>query len=458
MQTKVIRSVLTGMTMTIALTAAIVSRSEARGRAGHDQGDTIWGRAEKALQECLKSEHHDNNVNTPLKLVGAIAPPGATFAGFDIGFVNEATEQYFVAEGGPNIVPTPTAGQSNASGAVDVLDAENDLVIGRITGFYGRYAPGCAGPDGMGPSGVLVTPDNHLVVDSLVVNSGKATGEVFIFDLNSFTPPYNFSASSAIASIATGAACRADELAYDPKDHILIVGDPADTPSPSASFISLNTYSLLGKVSFPTSTYPKVSGFEQSVWDSQLNGGRFISNVPGVGLVVFNPTTEGIDTIYPLTNSCVGTGLALGPFQKLLVGCTTATPPGLQIVNALNGNLIALIPEIPSMDEGWYNPGDGRWYAPSGTLEQVGVIDAETNTALTPFPPGRTGMRSVAALSENNHVFVIWPPPSLVSTTVLAGSDATKDPCNTMFNLPANAGCIAVYTHESEAAESAQSK
>ena len=117
----------------------------------------------------------------------------------------------------------------------------------------------------------------------------------------------------------------------------------------------------------------------------------------------------------------------------------------MQIVNALNGNPIALVPEIiPSMDEGWYDSGDGRWFAPSGTLEEVGAIDAETNTALLPFPPARTGGRSVAAFSENNHVLVIWPPPSLPPQTV---ADALNDRCNSMFNLPAKSGCIAVYTH-----------
>ncbi|PYT03416.1 MAG: hypothetical protein DMF60_18475, partial [Acidobacteria bacterium] len=94
-----------------------------------------------------------------------------------------------------------------------------------------------------------------------------------------------------------------------------------------------------------------------------------------------------------------------------------------------------------------YNPGDGRFYAPSGASQKLGVIDAETNTFLQNVT-GRTGMRSVAAFPENNHVFVIWPPPALQGIP-----DALKDPCNTMFNIPPKTGCIAVYTHESEAAE-----
>ena len=391
-------------------------------------------------QDCVVSEHSEFNNSTPDQLVGAVSVPGANWAGFDIGWVDEATEKYFVANSGAPV-------NNPGSGAVEVLDAENDLIVGRITGFYGRLNPNpaCAGPDGQGPNGVLVTPDDRLVVADI---SNAGTGLVKVFNMASALPPYG--ALTPIATIPVGGTCRADELAYDPVHHIVLVGNPADTPDVSASFISLDTYSLLGRVTFPVAAYPKVSGIEQPVWDSQLHGGRFILNVPGVGLVVLNPTTEAIDTIYPL-NNCTGTGLALGPFQKLLVGCTGSGP--LQIVNALNGNVIA-ITDIPNADEVWYDPGDNRFYAPSGAANggfgELGVIDAETNTDITPLPPARSGVRSVAAFSENNHVFVIWGPPTAGAAP---GTPGAADPCNTLFGLTANAGCIAIYTHESEAAE-----
>jgi hypothetical protein len=442
MRTKVARSVLLGLMFVFALTLTSTA-----GPKEKDQDDTILGRAERVLRECFVGEHHEHNVNTPLKLVGAVYPPGANFGGFDIGWVDQATERYYVAESGPTLSPpVPTPG----SGAVDVLDAENDLVVGRITGFYGRFHPGCAGPDGNGPNGVLVTPDNRLVVADVGLGATDG-GLVKVFDMNTAIPP--FGALTPTATISTEADCRADELAYDPKDRIVLVGNPLPAASPSVTFISLNTNSVLGKVNFPTSTYPLVGGIEEPVWDSQLHGGRFLVNVPGVGIVVFNPTTTAIDTIYPVSSDCSGSGLVLGPFQKLLVLCQ---PGPARILNALNGHLIANLPEIPTADEGWYDPGDGRFYVPSGGasnatppgVEGIAVIDAETNTALTPFPPGRTGMRSVSALAENNHVFVVWPPPSGV-----APAHSALDPCHTMFNLPANTGCIAVYTHESEAVE-----
>ena len=104
-----------------------------------------------------------NSVSTPVKLVGAILVPGNPLR-FDISWVDQATARYYLAEGG--------------NAGVDVFDAENDLYLGRIGGFHGvGTADDPCGPiEGMGPSGVLVTSDNHLWADD-------AHGTVKVFDL-----------------------------------------------------------------------------------------------------------------------------------------------------------------------------------------------------------------------------------------------------------------------------------
>jgi len=66
----------------------------------------------------------------------------------------------------------------------------------------------------MGPNGVLVTPDNHLWAST-------RTATVKVFDLSSAKPPFN--GLSPAATISTGAVCRADELGFDPKDHVIVV-------------------------------------------------------------------------------------------------------------------------------------------------------------------------------------------------------------------------------------------
>jgi hypothetical protein len=63
-------------------------------------------------RDCRESEHHAHNLKTPLKLIGGILVPGNPLR-FDISWVDQETERYYLAEAG------------NAS--VDVFGAENDL-------------------------------------------------------------------------------------------------------------------------------------------------------------------------------------------------------------------------------------------------------------------------------------------------------------------------------------------
>ena len=368
-----------------------------------------------------ESEQHLQDMKTPLTLVGAILVPGSPLH-FDISWVDQKSERYFLAEAG--------------NAGVDVFDAENDLFLGRIPGFHGLAAPTdpCGRIDGMGPSGVVMASDNKLWVTD-------AHGTVKVFDLSNAQPPFNV---APIATIPTGAQCRSDELAFDPKDHLVIVGNPAEAP-PFATLISSDPpYKVVGEIQFPGA-----GGLEQSLWDDEWNGGRFLVDVPGAGnsgmIAVVNPQTKAVETTYP-TPGCAGAGLALAPFQQLLVACGNGQP--LLILNALNGSVINTITQIAGADEVWYNRGDGRFYAASNTAPTpvVGVIDAESGTFLQTVPSG-PGAHSVAAFRESNHIFVpIGVPTPTIPT----------DTCAVMFGFPANTGCIGVYTHENENGEDTQ--
>ena len=361
------------------------------------------------------NEQDRKRLETRIKLVGGILVPGEPLH-FDISWVDEDSKKYYLADAGNK--------------SVDIFDARNDLFLGRVIGFHGTAAPTdpCGAFDGQGPNGVLVTPDHKLWVTD-------AHGAVKIFDLTDAQQPFNL---SPIATISTDAQCRADELAFDPNDHVILVGNPAETP-PFVTLISSEPpYNVLAQISFPGA-----SGLQASVWDPELSDGRFLTNVPGAGnsgfVAVINPRTVQVDTTYT-TPDCAGSGLALGQFQHLLVGCSNGQP--LLILNALNGDVLNTITQIPGADEVWYNSGDGRFYAASNTppTPVVGVIDAATNTFLEAVPSGPAA-HSVAALRENNHVFVpIGPPTKTVPT----------DNCAIMFGFPANRGCIAVYAHENE--------
>jgi hypothetical protein len=358
-----------------------------------------------------------NNQKKPVKLIGAILVPGNPLR-FDISWVDQETARYYLAEGG--------------NAGVDVFDAENDLFLGRIPGFHGVGAPGdpCGPIEGMGPSGIVVTPDNHLWADD-------AHGTVKVFDLATAQPPFNN--VKPVATISTGAQCRADEIGFDPQDHVIMVGNPEEHP-PFATVISSDSpYAVLAKIPFPDAT-----GIEQPLWDAELKGGRMLLTVPDEEgdkgkVVVINlkdPKNPVIESTYP-TPHC-GSGLALGPSQHLLVGCAGGKP--LLILNALTGKAITTVEKTQGADEVWYNSGDNHFYAPFGFGDNptLSVIDAATGKLLSNLPVGPAS-HSVAAYRGNNHIFVPIAIPN---------ERAKSDACNVLFGFPEKHGCVAVYAHE----------
>jgi hypothetical protein len=335
-------------------------------------------------------------VNTPVALRKGIAIPGAPLASTDLLWVDEASERLYFSD------------RSNFS--VDIVDAENDAYVGRVTGFVGP-----TGPHGGGPNGVLVTPDNKLWV-------GDGNSLVQVVDLG-LNPP------QIIRSISTGGTNRADELAYDPVDRIIIIGNDRESP-PYATLISADTYGILGTVPFP-----EASGLEQPIWNPQLH--LFMVNVPttrGGEVALVDPKTVKVTGTYAVGSGCGGTGLALGPFQRLLVACGTPF-----IVNAANGAIINNITQVGSGDEVWYNAGDGQFYVTSADntgATVLGVLDGQTGAWRQNVPA--PGARNVAALAANNHIFTVVRPPAAgaADTTVCA-----------QFGIRGT-GCVAVFGHQ----------
>jgi hypothetical protein len=366
-----------------------------------------------SAQDAAKN---NSSAKKPVKPIGAISLPGNPLR-FDISWVDQSTGRYYLGEAG--------------NAAVDVIDAENGLYLGRITGFHGLGSPDdpCGPIEGMGPSGVVMASGNHLWADD-------AHGIVKVFDMTDAQPP--FTNVTPIATISTGAQCRADEIGFDPKDHLILVGNPEEKP-PYVSVISSDPpYAVLGKIPFPNA-----EGFEQPMWDADLRGGRMLATVPGLNgtseVVVFNlknPKEPTVEATYP-TGNC-GSGLVLGPSQHLLVGCGGGKP--LLVLNAVDGKPITNVEGTKGADELWYNSGDNNFYAPSqfGGNPTLSVIDADSNMLVGTLPAG-PGSHSVAAFRGNNHIFV---PIAVPNATV------TTDTCNVLFGLPEKHGCIAVYAHE----------
>jgi len=199
---------------------------------------------------------------------------------------------------------------------------------------------------------------------------------------------------SIVASISTGGKARADELAYDPVDHIVMIANP-DESTPYLTFISTDTQKVLGKLN-----YPRQSGLEQPVWDGQV--GRFLLSVPASG-----SSAGSVDRIDPIAmqvterlfTSCSPSGLALGPFQRVMTACG-------QVIDGRTGQHLAFSAAgqngtTISGDEIWFNSGDNRYYFGATS---VGVVDAETNTPLG-FVTSAGG-HSIAVDSQTNRIFV----------------------------------------------------
>ncbi|HYR85008.1 MAG TPA: hypothetical protein VE422_13080 [Terriglobia bacterium] len=425
---------LAGCLLVLSLSFVLTSSIHARAEGGHDDGD------------CKDSDHHKHNANTPVGLVGVIPVPGNPITSADIAWVDPGTERYYFAD------------RSNSG--VDIIDAERNVFLARVTGMAGALPSGggTATTNGPGPNGVLVTPNRKLWA-----GDGNSTVQIADVDPNSIDYlKILASVSTAVPACdsATAHYCgRADELGYDPRDHIILVANnaplsvaaPHGPVDPYATFISATPpYSVLGHI-----TFVGAGGLEQPLWDPEIR--RFFLTVPGKitgamivtlpSVAVINPITLKAEKSYALncqslagTASVGTTGIALGAFQHLLVSACGFP----MILNALNGHVIKVIKQVGGGDEVWYNSGDGRFYVTgpdtsTPPVQSLGVIDAETSDWLQNVPDVRG--KNPAAFAENNEIFTI-----VQITAAMVAAPSTDNSTCSKFGFKGT-GCIAVFTH-----------
>jgi hypothetical protein len=319
--------------------------------------------------------------------IATITVPGG-LAGFDISWVDPGSQRYYLTD------RTATKG----TGRIDVVDTQANKFLYTIPsthaeiGFAGTVpavTPGCTIS---GPNGVVAIPQTN----QLWVSDGDSTMKVIDLD-----------AKAVVAVISTGGKCRADELAYDPLDHILMVANPNDNP-PYLTFISTDTQAVLGKYTYPASQaiVPGTpgGGLEQPVYNAKSK--KFYQAVPStsssVGSIdVFDPVTMKKVASYP-TSACSPAGLTLASSQFMITSCGA-------VLDASTGTVVATVTGV-SADQVWYNPGDNLYY-----FGGMGIVDANTNQNIATFPSavGHT----LAADPNNNRVFA---PVSGVGIKVFA--------------------------------------
>ena len=332
------------------------------------------------LFSAVTTSNADDKIG-PYQQLPTIPIPGGLVR-FDISWVDSASETYYLAD------RTGTPG----TGRIDIIDAEHDSFVTSIPGFIGFTGV----REMSGPNGVVVVHRRG----EFGAGEGHQRDELWVGDGDSTVKVVDLQTRSIVATIPTGGSDRADELAYDPADKIILIANDADTP-PFVTFIAAESRTVLGHIFFngvggnPQATM----GLEQPVWDPQRH--RFYMSVPAT---VANPNGE-VDEINPLSetvtrefaitdpNFAGPAGLALLPGQRLM------TSTGV-VFDARSGATLATIAGVAG-DEIWFNPGDNRVYFGN---EPVFVVDASTYTIVASFDPGDT--HSIAADSENNHIFV----------------------------------------------------
>ena len=405
---------------------------------------------------------------------GTAASPNTKLFSFDISFVDPATGLYYLAD------------RSNA--ALDVVDTTGaftgtpDSLFGQIGGAAFNFG----GDTGLNmPSNVSQGPNGVAARSPCIFATDGLSRVVSINSNVSFVTP--------MSSVSTGGTHRADELAIDPNDSLLLVINNADTP-PFGTLISFSaTCALTVKTKIPFTAANGINatnGAEQPAWDPLTQ--RFYVSIPEIkgpggggpngAVAKINPLTGAIETFYPV-NFMQPAGLTLGPNGDPLVGSntvfdtsgtackavvpapmgvnTTAPPapatctgiafPQAAICNPnrgctpANGSLVS-VPGVGGGDEVWYNSGDGHYYVtasndPVGPV--FGVVGSVVNTLSQLVPT----LPPVPANGTANMATFVHSSGTAHSITASAANN------HVYLALPANTdypncaqGCIAVFS------------
>jgi len=374
---------------------------------------------------------------------------------FDISFVDEQTQTYYLAD------------RSNV--AVDVVDAKTAAFIGQIsvTPPFAGFVPtatcsAAGGSNCSGPNGVVAAFPWLFVTDggSRVVNVDLRTGKV---------------APGGDVVVAPNDPNRSDELAYAPGPGVLLVINNADTP-PFGTLVSVNKTTGALTVGMRITFTAATGGAEQPVWNP--HDGRFYLSIPSISGTVVAPGPKGaVYRIDPKTatfetaaeiDDCGPAGLTLGPNQELLVGCNTVfnvqgdvwdrtkdipANPRDVIVDANIGTITATVFGVGAGDQVWFNQGDGHYYA-TGSGSPV-------RPTLSAAAQGASVLGVIDAFSRSLDQLV----PTFNVPAVGTGNNSTEHPAGTAHSVAANAsnnlvfvplaannvfpdcvtGCIAVY-------------
>ena len=345
--------------------------------------------------------------------------PTGLFASFDISWVDNAHDVYYLAD--------------RSNNAVDQVDASDGSFV-QFLG-QGKFAGVVVGAptNRSGPDGVVTDRDGNVWVgDGFSPVNGDTTSH-----LKGFNPD----TGAMFADVDLGGTGRADELAFGAVGGgRILIANPDELTSAFVSLVDTSNQSIIGQQikydampnttgvppahhGFNTNFGGTQHGLEQSVFSNN----HFYLNVPGTvqnpggEIDVFDANQPVITDVFPLT-TCAGTGLAVGPQDDLIVECADS----VRILDPKNhGHQEAIFAQFGGADEIWFNPGDGNAYFPlaanttlrPGIATGLGILDVVNNrpvggvplngknSGITPVS-GAQGVHSVAASSKSGRIFL----------------------------------------------------
>jgi hypothetical protein len=135
--------------------------------------------------------------------VATIVVPGNLSGGFDISWADAVSGRYYLADRGTT--------------SIDVIDSKHLKYLYSI-------------PLAAAGNGVVAINNPHSDVD----NDPETLGELWVGEnplpgMASKVEVFDLKTKMSVASISTGGVGRADELAYDPLDHVLLVANDRET-------------------------------------------------------------------------------------------------------------------------------------------------------------------------------------------------------------------------------------
>jgi DNA-binding beta-propeller fold protein YncE len=378
---------------------------------------------------AIADETFIEQANVPIP-ASAANTTGGNLTSFDISWFDSALKTYFLAD--------------RSNNAIDVIDAATkhvrQLGVGDFAGFN-------ASSDLAGPNGVL-TLSRHGDGDNDGDDHGHGHGhgtEIWVGDgphagctaaLAAALSPtcstlkiLSYPSGDLLRTIPTGGVARADELCYDPADHLVMIANDADNP-PFITFISTEgNNKVLGQVKIPESN----GGIEQCQWNPR--NGMIYLNIPSTTddsngkVYVIEPRHETIVAKFDATDGCGPAGMAIGPDHQILLGCGGKDA----LIMSDHGNILATLTGQGGNDEVWFNPGDGHYLLAESNntvQKQLGIVDSRNAEVDQDIKTG-TSSHSVAADPASNQVYV--------PITAAGGGSATL--CS---NSPTS-GCVAIF-------------